>query len=245
MIWETTTINGQTAGIALPDDYYSAPGNRDIIIYHRGVGETVADLQFDPKGGVIAALHAAGYLIATVGTTPSNNFGNDDSFTQYGALLTWLLANTTNTGLAGVLSQSGGGPSGIRQYLYGSSAIKAWYGIYPMTNLAWATVAGFGPSGAYGGGSYAAGDPHQMPAADFAGKRFRATHSPDDLIVTKADNTDALRTQVLSQVAEFVVVVSSGDHGDASSFQPTDVVDYFDRIMVTDGPAPTLYLFRS
>jgi hypothetical protein len=114
-----------------------------------------------------------------------------------------------------------------------------------MLDLLWATTAGFSVNTAHGGVPDAARDPMRMDPELFTGKRLRFIHSPADTIVTKADNTDDFRTRISPYAEEYGLIVSSGEHGDASSFQPTDVVNYFTRTVVPEVATPPLYLFRS
>jgi hypothetical protein len=232
---DTGQIGGFDFTVNKPSTYDSG-GPWSVIIHHRGVGETHDLVVNDPKNGVTAAVSEA-YLYASIDTEPDVNFGNDDSLTRYTALLDYLIANYNTTGLAGIIAQSAGGPSGIRHYL-ADSRVKALYGIFPITNTAWADANGFSvPGDAF--------DPNLEDTAEYTGKNFHFIHSDDDLIVPPTNNTHLFRTKIGGVAARSGLTASTGDHGDDSSFVPSEILTFFGETVVPDAATPVLYLFRS
>ncbi|NYD43927.1 alpha/beta hydrolase family protein [Nocardioides panaciterrulae] len=213
-----------------------------LVIHHHGADQNELDIFTDSASpSVYEALLAAGYAVLSV-NGGGNNWGNDAgqakmlSAYKYvrdhyaiGPILLW------GTSMGGIATLN----ALMQRAIPG---IAGWLGTYPVCNLAsmFANNAGTYAGQirtAYGiaadGSDYAtktAGhDPAAAAAAAFRGVPMRFYASPSDTTVSKADNSDTLATLVAGYAPEATVVACTGNHGDASHFQPSDYVAFFNR----------------
>ncbi len=68
-----------------------------------------------------------------------------------------------------------------------------------------------------------------VPAAAYTGIPMRFYASYSDTVVNRTANTDAFVTHVSAVVPESTVITCTGDHGDPSHFQPSDVSAFLAR----------------
>lgn len=215
---------------------------RGLVLYSHGYGEDGSTVrEAVDKQAIITALINAGYAVAgsNQGGVTWGNQANQDALDS---LRTYLIGLGYSFPKTVVFAQSMGGVGGLNLML-SKSYVKGWYGIYPACNLAYC-FSGQGSAtftadikAAYGiasdGSDYAsktAGfDPLLASTSGYATKRIRCTASYDDLIVSRANNADALNTLVSGIALEMNVVTSTGNHGDASNFIPSDVLAFVDR----------------
>lgn len=231
------STTSQNIRITVPKSYDSAVGAPMIMCNH-GSGDGEQSVFTDSNlRTVVNALLDAGYIVASTGAH-GNNWGNQASIDDHYELYNYVRAhyNVKRTLLMG---QSMGGLALLLTLAESRILnIKGWLGIYPVCNLA--NIYGLGVytsqiDTAYGisGGNYAsktAGhDPALMAGSAFRNIPMRFYASAGDTAVPKAQNSDALNALLSSNTAEHTVVVCTGNHGDASHFQPSDVVDFFSR----------------
>jgi hypothetical protein len=245
----TAPAFGQNCMILVPSALSAVPYNAGnptpLVIYHHGVGETETALVSDSlKAAVVAALINAGYILA--GTNAhGENWGSTAGCDDYWDLYLKCITDY-NVSKVLFLSQSMGGLTGLlsltRQDI---PNVVGWCGIYPVCNLAnlhtlggsfgTAIETAYGITGV-GTQTYAnkafAHDPVLKTGASFQGVWTRFYASASDTVVPKADNTDVLAALVAGSVAENTVVVCTGNHGDPSHFQPSDVVAFFARALL-------------
>jgi hypothetical protein len=230
------TISGQATMYLVP----TAPQNGTLVVYHHGVGENEdAWLADTLKDTVRDALLADGYILAG-SNAHDENWGNAASVADYNALYADAAARFTLTKVM-FLSQSMGGLSGLNCVVDSTIPVAGWAGIYPVCSLAdmFANNAGAYAAAiraAYGiaadGSDYAAKtagcDPLLVAATEYTiPMRFYA--SAADTVVGKTANSDAMSAHVADNTPEESVVVCSGDHGDPSHFQPSDLIAFFER----------------
>jgi len=228
------TVSGQAAMYLLPTVEQSGT----LVIYHHGVGETKSAWLDDAlKYGVCKALLQQGHILAG-STAHGNNWGIQLSITDYINLYNDAAARYAISKVV-FLSQSMGGLSGLLCVADGTIPVAGWYGIYPVCNLKNMYDAGTFTAvirSEYGiaaddsdyDARTAGHDPVLLSGALFT-IPMRFTASASDTVVNKTANADSMSTLVAATTPEEAVVVCSGDHGDASHFQPGDVVAFFDR----------------
>lgn len=219
----------------------------DWIFHHHGALQDELDVWEDTASyTILEAALAAGYGVISIrGQATSGDCWGADACTDEGharrayrwlrdhyAVRSLVLWGTSMGGLATLnMLKSRDIPN-----------IVGWLGTYPVTNLAsmFANNAGtFAASirSAYGiaadGSDYAAktagNDPALLDPAMFRGVRMRLYASAADTVVSKTTNSDAFAAAVADYAPEASVVACSGEHGDASHFQPSDYVAFFDR----------------
>ena len=239
------TVNGRQAFVAAP----TGAANGKAIIYCSGTGENAESFwTAGDKAGVEAALDAAGYHVAGI-EAHGDNWGNDAGVADYVALYEFLLSDYAITGGVGILAQSMGGLPGLNVIAGGQTLINAYAGIYPACNLLAAWEGSFTAPirSAYGialdGSDYATltdgSDPVLHAPTLFTGCSFRFYASYDDTLVPRADHSDVMADVLRSSALGLAVVPCTGNHGDASHFQPADLVTFFDRHISPEGPMAT------
>jgi len=232
-------LSGQAVEILLPETAPTpAESNGRLVIYHHGSGENQTSMRTDTRKTTIKeAMLNDGYTIAS-SNAHGSNWGNPASVDDYETLVAYMLANYTFTHVLH-LSQSMGGLSGLTTVAGGVAQADGWAGIYPACNLA--DIYGIGvyasaidtAYGIPGTGDYATqtagSDPVLRAASAFTGIPMRFYASPSDTVTPKATNSDEMAALVAAETPEETVVACTGPHGDASHFQPSDLLDFWDR----------------
>lgn len=228
---ETFTVGGLAAELLTP-----VHPNGHLVVYHLGSSETEASWRTSSdKATIRAALSAAGYMVASVDA--EYNWGNQTAVNAYAALIAAVEALTSVDKVLHV-AQSMGGLASLVGISQGAFQADGWAGIFPACSLAQPYAGSFTAviKTAYGiasdGSDYAsktAGhDPVLMSGSLFTlPMRFYA--STADTVIPKASHTDVMAALVAATTPESTVVACSGDHGDPSHFQPTDLVDFLGR----------------
>jgi hypothetical protein len=234
----TAKADGRARGLALlaPHKITSAC---PLVIYHHGSNETERSIVnfVDGKSTIVPALQSAGYIVAA-SNAHGNNWGNQASLDDYANLYGFLEGQQISDKVL-FLAQSMGGLSALLSIVEGRiSNVKGFYGIYPCTNLAnnyaqGALVGGINAAYSISGGNpYATAtaghDPNLIDAGDFPNIRYRASASYSDTLVPRADNWDLMATK-LSGKLEASTLDATGDHGNSSHFNSTDVLDFYSR----------------
>lgn len=189
---------------------------------------------------VADALRAAGfYLLSSYQHGP--NWGNQASLDDLVECWRYMRATYRLKPKVFLVGQSMGALSALSVVAQGKIPVCGVAAIQPVTSLASMYASGAGTYAgaidtAYGcnTGTYAAltsgYDPDLLSAGVFAGcSRWRFYASSSDTVVPKTTNSDAFSSKVTGQSAEAAVVACSGDHGDASHFQPSDVLAFAQR----------------
>lgn len=238
------TISSDEVSVLLPR---STPGAQTakVCFYFHGAGDDFLSHITSPAGSnntqtrmasTVAALLDDGWtILACNGGAIAANWGNPASFTALQAALAWLKTIFTVTEVV-CLGQSMGALSSLRAVCQ-VPGIERWYGIYPVCDLAEIYASGLFVASmrtAYGAANDAAFtansagcDPLLFTLSQFNGKRFRMTASASDTIVPKADHADALAARITGNCYSVAVVTHTGDHGDATAFQPSDIIAFF------------------
>lgn len=221
------------------DNPYSAGTATPLLMYHSGMSEDEGGLLDDVlKAGVVEALLDAGYICC--GVDADDNWGNQagcDYYTDlyYSADLYYNISYTL------FLSQSMGGLTGLLSLSQNKiPGVIAWAGIYPACNLTAINAAGTFTSSiatAYDcdSGSFAyktyGHDPCLKWGKAFRGVPMRFYASAGDTSINKSSNADYFQALISTSCSESVIQVCTGNHGDPSHFQPTDLVAFYERAL--------------
>ena len=209
-----------------------------VAVWFHGQGGDVTSRIDDPT---LEALADGGWLVITC-DFHINNWGNEDAIAD---LLACLALVETAWGISDVLLFAGsmGGLASLNALHRGALdgyPVRGWYGTMPVCDLGAAydsggtfesqieTAHGFSGSGNFADGT-AGYDP--ASASSWPLIRYRFLASPDDTLVSKADHTDVLRSLLPGGVVENSLLETSGEHGDASHYNPTDLTDFADRCL--------------
>lgn len=232
----------QDTRICLPANYDSRKPV-PLVLYSHARSGTSGDpwIGANPGGPLelTNALTNAGYAVAS-NNQHGNNWGNqaavNDLFETYKRF-----RDMHNLGPVVILAQSMGGMSAMNAIIQKRiPGIRGFYGIFPATNLAAIYAAGQFAADirtAYGisadGSDYAAKtagmDPALREGWEFQGVPMRFHHSPADTLVGKGSNSDMIAAKVLPYTSEAVVITTTGEHGDPSNFNDTDMLAFFNR----------------
>lgn len=240
MAYETvnTTAGGQNVRILVPDNYVNK-----CVVYHHGAGEDYTSINAADKASIVTQLTGEGYLMAA-SSAHGDNWGNQAAVDDYVALQSYLVTNYAPAKTA-LMSQSMGGLTGLLTASAGFAGLCGWFGIYPVCNLSamFANNAGTYAGAIRSAYSIAADgsdystktsghDPVLLTASTFNRLPMRFWHSSGDTVVGKTANSDQMQTLVSGSKQESTVIATTGDHGDASNFNPTAVSDFLDRCFV-------------
>lgn len=229
------TLDGQAAQYLVPE----TPSGT-LVIYHHGSSEDEGAWTDDAlKAALRGALLAEGHILAA-SNAHGNNWGSAAALADYLALYTDAVTRYDVIKVV-FLSQSMGGLSGLLCVADGTIPVAGWYGIYPVCSLADMWADGLGTyadaiKAAYGiapdGSDYVAktaGHDPLLLAGSLYDIPMRFTASPDDTVVDKTANSDAMSALVADYTPEETVVACTGNHGNPSHFQPDDVIAFIDR----------------
>jgi hypothetical protein len=202
-----------------------------LVIYHHGTGETWNAIETGIyKPTLICALGAAGYMVA--GTNAhGENWGKEPAIRDYVNLHAAVAGRNHVDGVM-YLAVSMGGLSGLvalaRRVV---PDVRAFAGIYPVTNLGYAYFDSdaFSPriEAAYRAPPTPSQDPMSLDPADFAGVPMLFWASYGDTRVPRVDNTDAFLRR-LGHPPNVRVITTTGEHGDPSNFDADTLLDFFD-----------------
>lgn len=217
-----------------------------LLMFHHGSGGDYDDLT--TEASIYAtrdALLDAGYVVAAVGA--GNHWGNQAGVDAYTDL--YLFADTRyNLGATLLWAGSMGALSGLQSVSQNNvPAIAAIALIAPACNLAAIYGAGMFTSAidtAHGCNSatYAAKtnghDPYLKWGKAFRNVSMRFYASSADTMIIKTANTDLFQALIAGSSPESAIVVCTGEHGDASHYQPSDLVAFYGRALASP-PATT------
>jgi hypothetical protein len=207
-----------------------------LIQYYGGNGEdytaTLVDMS---KRACVYSLLTNGFamLSDSAGTTA---WGNPASQVISSNAFVWATGLHFYTNIGG-WGQSMGGLRGATLSTKNSRFVNSYY-TYGAVNLGWMysnsiftaqieTAYSFSGSANYAAAT-AGSDPITLATNGFGAKNIRMIASPADTIVSYTNNSMAFT----NKVRWAVLTNSVGDHGDASNFNPPDMINFFNR------PAP-------
>ena len=224
-----------TAGSRVRDDFLILPATANfstnaVILYCHGASVDETYLTTANHTVVNSAMNAAGYVIAGSYSGSDAHWGNPASIERLKIFYDYLIATFSPTRVI-LWGESMGGCIALKALADSRFApIKGAYLNFPACSLTAMNYGGFVAqlAAAYPSG-FAGESPTDIAGSAYAGKRLRFTHSPSDTVVVKTTNTDAMRTIVSGQATESGLVTTTGEHGDISNYDATDMVDFFNR----------------
>jgi pimeloyl-ACP methyl ester carboxylesterase len=231
-----TNPSGVQISVHLPAGYDPRITHR-LAVYCHGSGGTDKDLWTYPnENTVLTALLNAGYVVMSAGYGQTA-WGNPVSVSQNVAAIQYVIDRYNVFARPYIIGQSMGGMVGFNTVIVGGVTPAAFAGIYPASNLRYQYDHGFTAAieGAYGFSGDANFDSatngydvlNDNPPLNFRGLAIKIWHSYGDTVVPRIPNSDALKTLAEQGGASVTIVTSTGDHGDASSFDGVGIVDFF------------------
>jgi hypothetical protein len=246
----TVSTLSQPAQVILPSGFDSSK-TYQLIIWCHGAGQDYTAPLSDPFAKVMATNIVESQRIICSSTAHGENWGIQAAVDDYTELNNFMMTNAAwhiITNRTVIIPESMGGLCGLQLAANRTGVntnILGWFGIIPVCNLSNLYSIGtytaeintaYGISGNYDVKT-AGHDPHLFSASVFSGLRMRFNASPSDTVVPKAFNTDLMQALIAPVTFEDTVVVSSGNHGDASQFQTDDVISFLNRVR-SPGPFP-------
>lgn len=230
---------GVQISVHLPAGYDPRITSRLAVFFH-GAGGTDKDFwDYTNENSVLTALLRVGYVVMAANYS-ATAWGNPLSVTQSIAAIEYIKERYNVFNAPFMVVQSMGGLVGLNSILSGGLKPAAVAGIYPASNLLWCYQNGFSAQiesafGFSGAANFEAATAGYDPLNDnepiaFNGLKMKFWHSPDDTVVSKAENTDLLKVKAESGGSKFSVVTTSGEHGDPSSFDGDGIVEFFNSI---------------
>lgn len=228
--------SGVQISVHLPAGYDPRVTHR-LAVYCHGSGGTDKDLwEYDNENSVLSALLAGGYVVMSANYGAAS-WGNQASVTQNVAAIQHVKDRYNVFEKPYFVVQSMGGMVGLNAILVGGVKVAAVAGIYPASNLRWqydngftsAIEAAYGFTGSANFDTATAGFDvlNDNSPRVFQGLKMKFWHSYTDTVVSRAQNTDLLKTKVDAGGGSLTVVTSSGEHGNASSFDGSGIVEFF------------------
>ncbi len=225
-------IDGQRGLLLMPPEL-EEDGEAPLVLYHHGRGEDWHTIETGLAAPELScALGASGYMIAA-SHAHGNNWGSEQAVADYVKLYRAIAAQRRIRGVM-FLSVSMGGLTGLVTLARGLIPdVRAWAGIYPVTNLGYAYFEDERTTGqvekAYRGPPSPEQDPSVIDPARFRGIPMLIWASDEDTRVPMAEN--AVRfLERLGNPSNARLIVTEGEHGDPSNFDPAELVAFFDLV---------------
>lgn len=253
----TGLVTGRNVMILVPNENAAKPYNAAVptplLMYHHGSGEDDDGLLDDAlKAATTTALLDAGYICCGI-SAMGNNWGNQAAIDCYPDLYN-TVADSYNLSYTLFLGQSMGGFTSLLCIAQNNvPKTIAWAGIYPACNLgavytAGAFTAAINTAYSCTSETYATAtaghDPCLMLGSAFRRLPMRFYASESDTAVVKDTNTDTFQPIIAPYCTESEIVLCTGDHGDPSHFQPTDLVAFYERALANPVGVGTKILLK-
>ena len=196
--------------VAVPADQ-----NGSLVLYVHGSGQRGIDAFSDAETSTVTArLLQDGYVVAAA-DAHGDAWGNPASVEDYEQLVTTVRARY-DLSKTYILAESMGGLAGAE--LAASSSVSAWAAFYPVCNI---DSLNDPELQRQIGAAYPHGAPAKTP---WPRKPVAVWASPADTVVPAAQNAYPCASAV-----DGVIHQTTGDHGDASNFDPEAVAHFFDN----------------
>lgn len=231
-------VDGVHTVAEIPATYSPSTPSRVAVYVHgmNGLADKIWNNEYMKP--VTTALVNAGYIVIASDFKQQNNWGNTQSSIDMKNLLDAYKKRFNLEEKPYMIMQSMGGMATLNAIAQGKVNPKAVVGLFPACNLAVsypfyqytdAINASYGITVDNPYSIAAKGhDPiHDIDPAIYQSIPFKIWASSDDHYVPKIDNTDAFRDRINGIGGNVTVVSSTGDHGDPSNYQPTDIVNFF------------------
>jgi hypothetical protein len=203
-----------------------------LVLQHHGRGGDWNAVEEGLTAPILTCgLGANGYMIAS-SHAHGDNWGNQPALDDYVALYEAIAAEREIDGVL-ILSVSMGGLSGLLTVASKKIPdVRAWAGVYPVTNLGYAYFDDeeLGPQieHAYGEPPPPDHDPMELDPEVFAGLPMLIWASYADHTVPAARHAVPFLAR-LGDPPTARLIVTEGDHGDLSNFDPAELVAFFDQ----------------
>jgi len=211
------------------------------VLYNHGSGQSGLDISTNPHDSCLAnALVQAGYVVIASDYKIDTCWGNSQCVTDIAAVQERWKAYLNLRPSPYVIAESMGGIVTWNAVAHGTLSPLAVAGIYPACSLFNMYAGGAGPfsddiqndyefSSPSGYAPATAGyDPMFAPAKDFTAFPILMWASYSDRSVVRSQNEDPFTVRVNAAGGNAIIVPTSGNHGDASNFNPKAVVAFFD-----------------
>ena len=237
---QLSDANGvQSYGI-VPPSYRPDVASR-WVLYNHGLGQSGRDISTNPHDRcLVNALVEAGYVVIASDYKGRNCWGNSQCVTDIAAVQERWKTYLNLRRAPYVISESMGGIVTWNAISHGTLSPLAVVGIYPACNLSNMYAGGTGPlylgiqsvydfSSPSGYAAATAGsDPMLDPASQFTAFPILMWASYSDTTVVRSYNEDPFAAQVNAAGGNAIINTSTGNHGDASNFDPQAVLEFFE-----------------
>ena len=237
---QLTDANGvQTYGI-VPASYRADVQSR-WVLYNHGSGQSGLDISTNRHDiCLVNALVQAGYVVIASDYKIQNCWGNSQCIRDIAAVQERWKGYLNLRPAPYVISESMGGIVTWNAISHGTLSPLAVVGIYPACNLSNMYAGGTGPfylaiqndydfSSPSGYPAATAGyDPMLAPASEFTAFPILMWASYFDTSVLRSENEYPFAVRVNAAGGNAMIILSSGNHGDASNFNPRAVLEFFE-----------------
>ena len=211
------------------------------VLYNHGFGQSGRNISTNPHDRCfVNALVEGGYVVIASDYKVQNCWGNSQCVTDIAAVQERWKAYLNLRRAPYVISESMGGIVTWNAIAHGTLSALAVVGVYPVCNLSNMYAGGTGPfylsiQSAYdflSPSGYAAAtagsDPMLDPASQFTAFPILMWASYSDNTVVRSYNEDPFAAQVNAVGGNAIINTSTGNHGDASNFDPQAVLEFFE-----------------
>lgn len=215
------TLAVREAASAIVDDNNSLVAtplhsNGALVLYVHGAGQSYRAAIGGIESTLSAALLDAGFTV-TAAVAEGNAWGSSRSVETYSDLITDTLA-TYDLNRVYVIGESMGGLASA-QLASLRDDVRAWVGVSPVCDISTIRDVVLVPQI---DAVYPGGYPAELSPVDWSAKPVMVWASPSDTIVRSDTNSFAC-----GSVDNAVIHKTEGEHGDASNFEPSSVVSFF------------------
>ncbi len=246
--WPTMlTVPGNPSGtnntyVILPPNYRPG-GQYPWVIYVTGHGEPGSSILgssgWPNQGSIVNYLANAGFVVVGMDYTSETNWGNQNATLDTQAIAKLWPQYFNLAPQPYVLAESMGGIVALNSIYYGKLKPRAMVALYPVYSLSSMYGGGsgtfaseiqtsYGFSGSSGYGAATVGyDPALDAVSTFSGIPMDIWCSSADTTVACSTNGQALASAVTAAGGVATFNASSGNHGDASNFDPVAVINFF------------------
>lgn len=231
------TVNGVSTIAHIPASYSNTSKNKYVIFFHGSTGSADQLWTADNQNKVLQALLDDGYVVIASDYTSNINWGNAQSQTDTLDLINNYKKYLNLEDQPYVYATSMGGITALNAISKKIIIPKAAVLIYPVTNLKNMFQGGFKDqiktaysiSNDYEFDTKTKGlDPvNDADVSVFSHVPFRVYSSYQDTLVPRTENTDKLKSKVISVNGSIDVIDSIGEHGDVSNFKPIEILNFF------------------
>lgn len=242
--YEMNTTGNVQSIAHLPASYNPNIKNKCVIMFHGSNGKATDFWSYDNENSILQGLLDAGYVVIASTYTDRKCWGNPQAMTDISNLITHYNNYLNIQDNYYIVMESMGGTVALNSIVHLPALqgrTKAIIGIYPAINLESLYTNDTGLKAdiatAYGISSdsefqtktdgYDAMNDNDGTIFKYIPMKFWA--SSGDTVVPKVNNSDAFATKINALGGSVEVIATTGNHGDASNFVPSDVVAFLNQ----------------